>query len=251
MVLTKLNPTSWFTPSMPRVEGVSCLSTYRFGGASTSPFESLNLGLHVGDIEASVIKNRLSLPCPKSIAWLNQTHSNTVVNAVDVINNDNLLNADACWTNQPNLVCGIMTADCLPVLLIDKQQKKIAAVHCGWRGLQQKIMTQTLLRMKSNPSHIQVWLGPAIGPCAFEVGVDVKNAFSSQYQDCFQGHSSLSKNKFFADVYQIATLELNLLGIHKSIYKNDECTYSNPERYFSYRRDGVTGRMASLIWLHN
>ncbi|AWB67308.1 peptidoglycan editing factor PgeF [Saccharobesus litoralis] len=244
----------WFKPNFPEFDGLHCLSTMRASitnsdpiGHSLPPYNQFNLGLHVHDDPVAVIQNRSELPCPTRIAWLKQTHSDRVVNSQQVFDVGLPIDADACWTQQIGHVCAVMTADCLPVLLFDTNQRKVAAVHCGWRGLQQRIISRTIKVMNADPLDIFVWLGPAIGAQVFEVGEDVLAAFAQvdkNYQQCF----TAANNKFLLNIYSLAKVELEQLGI-SNIYFDDVCTYSNPEAFYSYRRDGATGRMASLIWL--
>lgn len=229
---------------------IHALTTTREGGVSQAPYHSLNLGSHVGDVLADVQANRERLVkhagLPQFPLFLNQTHSTRVIR-LPYLGED--LNADAVYTNQPNQVCLVMTADCLPVLFCSRDGTEIAAAHAGWRGLCDGILERTVEQFACPPQQIQAWLGPAIGSAAFQVGEEVNQqfcAFDPQAAQAFQPDPTTS-GKFFADIYQIARQRLNKLGITQ-ITGGEHCTYSDSERFFSYRRDKQTGRMATLIW---
>ncbi len=235
-------------PHWPAPQNIHAFTTTRCGGVSKIPYDSLNLGSHVQDNIKHVIKNREILVekmhLPKQPAWLNQTHSSTVVCIDDAIE---IGDADAGYSNQANHVCAVMTADCLPLLVCNKQGNKVAAIHAGWKGLATGIIEATIAKLQSKPEDLLVWLAPAIGPNAFEVGYDVYSIFTeydSQAESCF---ISVSPQKWLLNIYLAATQRLNACGIRK-IYGGEHCTYSETNRFFSYRRDGVTGRMASIIW---
>jgi YfiH family protein len=229
---------------------VHALQTNRHAGCSHAPFDSLNFGLHVKDNPIHVAQNRqlLSDYVPSEPVWLNQTHS---VNALDAAETNCASDADASFSTHKNVVCVVMTADCLPVLLCDKAGNVVSAVHAGWRGLCGGVLEASIhavcraANIESN--QLMAWLGPAIGPNAFEVGPEVRAQFMA-----IDGQAELafvkSGDKYFGDLYKIATQRLNNLGVTQ-IYGGDRCTFTEKEQFFSYRRDGVTGRMASLIWL--
>ncbi|EGU61960.1 multicopper polyphenol oxidase [Vibrio nigripulchritudo ATCC 27043] len=234
---------NWNAPS-----NVKAVSSTRIGGVSSSPYRGLNLGTHVGDDERLVEENRSRLiskaSMPTSPVWMNQTHSTRIVNLVETT--DNILDGDGAVTNQSGIVCSAMTADCLPVLLTDSQGTQVAAVHAGWRGLADGILEEALSHFSGN---VMAWLGPAIGQSAFEVGEDVRTAFSDvlpQAADAFSAGEL--EGKWFADMNLLATQRLNKEGVSR-IFKSELCTYSDPQHFYSYRRDGITGRMASFIWL--
>ncbi|CCO44450.1 putative Cytotoxic necrotizing factor-like/Multi-copper polyphenol oxidoreductase,laccase [Vibrio nigripulchritudo SOn1] len=234
---------NWDAPS-----NVKAVSSTRIGGVSSSPYRGLNLGTHVGDDERLVEENRSRLiskaSMPTAPVWLNQTHSTRIVNLVEPT--DNVLDGDGAVTNQSGIVCSAMTADCLPVLLTDSQGTQVAAVHAGWRGLADGILEEALSHFSGN---VMAWLGPAIGQNAFEVGEDVRTAFSDVLPQAVDAFSAGElEGKWFADMNQLATQRLNKEGVSR-IFKSELCTYSDPQRFYSYRRDGVTGRMASFIWL--
>ena len=236
---------------------IGALSTTRHGGVSAAPYDDgtgsgaggLNLGSHVGDRLQDVEANRHALQrfLPASPIWLNQVHGSHVVNAADVVSG---VQADAIVATQPGLVCAILTADCLPVLFCDADGKVVGATHAGWRGLASDVLENTVAHMRAaGADQVMAWLGPAIGPNRFEVGADVLAAFvdrDAQAARAFQAISG-SAGKYLADIYALARLRLESVGVMR-IYGGDCCTVSEP-RFYSYRRDGVTGRMASLIWI--
>ncbi len=238
-------------PDWPAPARVRCVATTRAGGDSAPPYQSLNLGDHVGDQPGRVAANRRrlceALALPSEPVWLEQVHGTRVVEAADSARG---LPADAACSAQPGQVCVVMTADCLPVLFCNRQGTRVAAAHAGWRGLADGVLEATLERLQGDPEEVLVWLGPAIGPKAFEVGEEVREAFVTRQASAAgafvprDGHPG----KWLADLYQLARLRLQAQGV-KAIYGGDCCTFSDPERFFSYRRDGVTGRQASLIWL--
>ncbi|UJX26630.1 peptidoglycan editing factor PgeF [Pseudoalteromonas sp. CF6-2] len=236
------------TPAWTAPITISALSTTRKGGVSVAPFDSFNVGLHVGDDEQAVLANRelLTNQLPNPAVWLNQIHSSDVV----VIDEDSDLNqvrsADALYTRVAKQPLAIMTADCLPVLLCSTTGDEIAAVHGGWRGLAQGILANTIAHFKAKPSDIIAWFGPAIGPSEFEVGQEVKACFcelNANHQHAFTPRG----DKYLADIYLLARQQLAQLGV-VNIFGGEHCTVSDKSQFFSYRRDGETGRMASLIW---
>ncbi|MCG3865702.1 MULTISPECIES: peptidoglycan editing factor PgeF [unclassified Photobacterium] len=236
-------------PNWPASKHVRAISTTRLGGVSTAPYHELNLGLHVGDDEAVVNQNRelLKQHCDlvDSPAWLNQIHSADVIEL-----NAELLSvpdADGSFTRIPGLACAIMTADCLPVLFCDKQGTEVAAVHAGWRGLATGVIEHAVEKFHCNAADIMAWLGPAIGPNAFEVGGEVREQFMAadpNAEDAFIPHGE----KWLADLYLLAKQRLNRLGI-TAVYGGEYCTFTDKQQFYSYRRQAVTGRQASLIWL--
>ncbi|MGX2974712.1 peptidoglycan editing factor PgeF [Ursidibacter arcticus] len=229
---------------------IHAFTTVREGGVSLPPFTSFNLGDHVGDDPLLVKQNRQILTeqggLPHFPIFLTQTHSTKVLR-IPTESND--LNADAVYTNQPNQVCLVMTADCLPVIFCSQDGKEIAAAHAGWRGLCDGILEATVKEFACKPSQITAWLGPAIGPTAFQVGQEVIDQFCAvdpKAKDAFIADEQTS-GKFFGNLYQIAIQRLNKLGITQ-IFGGDFCTYCDEKQFFSYRRDQQTGRMATLIW---
>lgn len=240
---------SLLLPDWPAPKRVRAVSTTRLGGVSLPPYDSLNLGDHVGDVPERVAVNRRwlwqVLELPAEPFWLNQIHGNHVVMAEQV---DTPVEADAAYTRQIGPVCVVMTADCLPILLCDRAGSCVAAAHGGWRGLAGGVIAATVKCMGCAPEALQAWLGPAIGSTAFEVGSEVRQTFlelDPGSSVCFQPSPA---GRWLADIYELARQQLRALGI-TAIYGGDWCTFSERERFFSYRRDGRTGRMASLIWL--
>jgi YfiH family protein len=232
---------------------VRALSTLRVGGSSRAPYASLNLGGHVGDASIAVAKNRRSLReaagLPNEPCWLSQVHGTRVVDLVTGVTGGE---ADAAVTAEPGRVCAILTADCLPVLLAATTGGRVAAAHAGWRGLAAGVVEAAVRAMGVAPRDILAWLGPAIGPRHFEVGPEVREAFLKEDSGAGMAFTESTRGgvdpRYMADIYGLARRRLARLGVER-IYGGGECTYSSAERYFSYRRDGQTGRQASLIWL--
>lgn len=225
--------------------------TTRQGGVSSAPWDSFNLGDHVGDDPQHVVANRARLRenLPADPQWLKQVHGARVVDAG--VASD--LEADAAFTRRPATICAVLTADCLPVLFCDRGGSVVAAAHAGWRGLADGVLEATVATMGVAPGEILAWMGAAIGPRAFEVGDEVRQVFVRQQAEAAsaftpQPSSGESTQKWLADIYQLARLRLTHAGV-TSIYGGGRCTYAEPGEFFSYRRDGVTGRMAALIWL--
>lgn len=225
------------------------MCTTRNGGVSITPYNSLNLGDHVGDSPQAVAENRQrlarQLALSGDITWLEQVHG------VDVLTLDrhqpDSLRADASYSKTRGKVCAIMTADCLPVLFCSQAGDEIAAAHAGWRGLHAGVLERTVAHFSAAPKNIMAWLGPAIGAQKFEVGAEVRAAFvdvDPQAESAFK----CTGEKYLADIYLLARQRLNSLGVQK-IYGGNFCTMSQSELFFSYRREKQTGRMASLIWL--
>ncbi len=238
-------------PDWPAPANVKALQTTRGGGYSRPPYDSLNFGDHVGDNPMAVAKNRQSLSLPSEPVWLEQVHGVEVVLAEQAACRPK---ADATVSFHPGAVCAVMTADCLPVLLCDHAGTVVAAVHAGWRGLADGVIEAAVARMQVAPDTLMAWLGPAIGPQAFEVGEDVKQAFISHdaaADNAFTpvaGTASSGTRKYLADIYLLARQRLNAMGINH-IFGGGLCTCTDSERFFSFRRDNKTGRMATLIWM--
>lgn len=233
--------TRFLAPDWPAPAHIKAFSTTRNGGHSRPPFDSLNLGDHVGDCPETVIANRESLPLQTQACWLNQVHGNDVIEFSH--NYKEPPKADGCFSVEKHQICAVMTADCLPVLLTDTTGTFIAAIHCGWRGLAQGIL-EKFVATRSDPENILAWMGPAIGPGAFEVGEDVVAAFPGE-QDAFIREKG---SKPFANIFKLARKKLMAAGVMQ-IYSTEHCTVSSPSEFFSFRRDGVTGRMATCIWM--
>ncbi|RLA25789.1 MAG: peptidoglycan editing factor PgeF [Gammaproteobacteria bacterium] len=238
--------THWITPDWPAPANIRAATTLRTGGVSLGEFSSLNPADHVSDLLAHVLENRQlikhMLALPDDPVWLRQTHSVKAVCAERVTTPPE---ADASYTAQNNIVCTVLTADCLPVLLCDQQGSMVAAIHGGWRGLLNGIIENTVLKMPE--SNMMAWLGPAIGAQCFEVGDDVRNAFINKSAQFACAFKSQTQDKYLADIYHIARILLNNAGVQQ-IYGGQYCTVTDKERFFSYRRDGQTGRMATMIW---
>lgn len=238
-------------PDWPQPKNILSCSTTRNGGVSLPPFDSLNLGSHVDDEPMAVSENRERLlvlaKLPQQPLWLEQVHGTKVLHLNG--NPHENRQADAVYTDQVGQVCAIMTADCLPVLFCSKDGKQVAAAHAGWRGLCEGILENTVAQFTCSPNEIMVWLGPAIGPTKFEVGPEVREAFINQSSD-LAGAFSVYGDKFLANIYLLASKKLQAAGI-STVYGGSFCTVSDENRFFSFRREGKTGRMASLIWINN
>lgn len=234
-------------PDWPAPARVRSLQTLRGGGLSLAPWNSFNLGDHVGDDPANVAVNRAALldHLPSEPLWLRQVHG---IVTVDAKISPKLKEADAAFTRAPGVVCAVMTADCLPVLFCDRAGTVVAAAHAGWRGLAAGVLEEAIAKMGVPAGELLAWFGPAIGPAAFEVGDEVRAAFVAH--DALAAHAFVPHGvgKWLADIYLLARQRLTVAGV-SSISGGTRCTFSEAADFFSYRRDGVTGRMASLIWL--
>jgi YfiH family protein len=237
----------FLVPDWPAPVRVRALQTLRNGGCSRAPWDSFNLGDHVGDDPAKLMANRAALRThlPAEPLWLKQVHGTVVVAAEK---SPRMNEADAAYTRQPGTVCVVMTADCLPVLFCDRAGMVVAAAHAGWRGLLGGVLEATVASMKVPAGEVLAWLGPAIGPSAFEVGEEVRAAFMAGDLASAEAFAPHAPGKWLADIYGLARQRLRRAGV-EAVYGGTACTLSDPEHYFSYRRDGVTGRMATLIWL--
>ncbi len=241
--------TDWLRPDWPAPATVQAVTTTRAGGVSRGLYASFNLAAHVGDDPSAVVANRQhlqqSLNLPAEPAWLEQVHGTEVV-SLDAPRPFG--HADASVTTRPGRVCAVLTADCLPVLFCNRAGTAVAAAHAGWRGLAAGVLEAAVAALNTAPGDILAWLGPAIGANAFEVGGEVRDAFLSRQAEAAAAFRLLPSGKYLADLYALARLRLAAAGV-TAIYGGGWCTHSEAERFFSYRRDGVTGRMASLIWL--
>lgn len=237
-------------PAWPAPQNVRTLQTTRIGGVSVAPYDSFNLGDHVGDAAQAVARNRqqLSALMPSEPVWLQQVHGISVANADAA---SCLVQADASVARHRGTVCAVMTADCLPVLLCDEAGTVVAAAHAGWRGLCDGVIEATVRAMDVEPHKLMAWFGPAISQRAFEVGSEVRAVFAAhdaQAAAAFVPAPASGGEKYHADIYLLARQRLHALGVNR-VYGGEYCTYSDPLRFFSYRRDGVTGRMGTFIWL--
>lgn len=236
----------WIIPDWPAPPTVRAVSTTRRGGVSVAPYDSWNLGDHVGDDPRAVEQNRLrlmkALGLPAPPVWLRQVHGARVVDA-----GHGSCEADAAYTGQPGVVCAVLTADCLPLLLSNATGTRVAAVHAGWRGLAAGVIEAALAVMGPG-AELLAWLGPAIGPGAFEVGSEVRDIFIAHDARAQNAFRPSPNGRWWADIYQLVRLRLAAHGV-TVVYGGHECTYSDAGRFYSYRRDGITGRMATMIWL--
>lgn len=238
-------------PDWPAPPSVRALQTTRVGGVSSAPYASLNLGTHVGDMQLAVARNRMFLNriLPGEPLWLEQMHGDKVVNADTASYHPQ---ADASVARHAGKVCAVMSADCLPILFCDVQGTVVAAAHVGWKGLAAGVIEAAVNAMHVPGHQVISWLGPAISLSAFEVGAEVYELFVSAdarsvaafVPSAAQG----SAQKFHADLYALARLRLRALGITQ-VYGGDRCTFGEPDAFFSFRRDGQTGRMGTFIWL--
>lgn len=241
--------TDFILPDWPAPAHIKAFTTTRFGGVSHSPFDSFNLGDHVGDDSLNVAQNRTILgeqaKLPEPPRWLTQNHSCRVIDSQRWGIGEQ---GDAIISTTPNHVCPILTADCLPILLCTAQGNQVAAIHAGWRGLANGIIEQTIANFPSDKSNLMAWLGPAIGPKQFEVGQEVVDAYVKHDVLAQQAFQQTDDTHYLADIYLLARQRLHALGV-SAIYGGHSCTVTESEQFFSYRRDGITGRMASLIWI--
>ncbi|MEX0334350.1 peptidoglycan editing factor PgeF [Vibrio tubiashii] len=237
-------------PNWPAAKQIKAFASTRCDGFSTGVYQGLNLGTHVGDELTKVEQNRQWLTeqanMPSAPVWLIQTHS-TVVEEVNAPTNQ-VLNADGVFTSTTNVVCSAMTADCLPVLLTNVQGTQVAAVHAGWRGLASGIVENAVEKFDGE---VMAWIGPAIGAQVFEVGKDVVDAFVSVEAKAMAAFTPRKQEgKWLADMNQLVTQRLQRAGVNQ-VYYSELCTFEDAERFYSYRRDGVTGRQATFIWIEN
>ena len=236
----------WIIPGWPAPPHVRAFVTTRAGGVSRGPYASLNLGLRTGDDPAAVAANRerLCAALPQPPRWLRQVHGSAVVEADALVGPPE---ADAAIARNAGTVCAVLVADCIPVLLTDRAGAVCAIAHAGWRGLAAGVVENVVRRMPGDPGHLLAWLGPGIGATAFEVGADVREAFLARHSECEAAFAARSAGKWRADLYLLARQQLRRAGV-TDIGGGDHCTYSEPERFFSYRRDRTTGRMGAFIW---
>ena len=235
------------TPDWPAPPIVRTLVTTRFEGVSQNAYRGLNLGDHVGDSWVDVAQNRTLVRelLPSEPLWLKQVHGTTVAYADNL---NEVIEADAAVARRVNAVCTVLTADCLPVLFCATDGSVVGAAHAGWRGLAAGVLEQTVEAMGHPPEQIMVWFGPAIGPSAFEVGDEVRQIFVADLPQAAGAFKGKGSGKWLANIYHLARLRLGQVGVTQ-IYGGDLCTYKDASRFYSYRRDGVTGRMGSMIWI--
>lgn len=244
-------------PVWPAPIGVKALCTTRLGGVSLPPFDGFNLATHVGDDLNAVLANRQQLVNRAGLSsqpvWLNQQHTTELVCLDDFSAEDNPLIADASWTQEPGRVAVVLTADCLPILITNLAGTLVCAIHAGWKGLASGIVRQSVEALPESPERLMAWIGPAIGAQSFEVGEEVRAVFVATSELNLGFFKPLSADshlhkKYLADLPGLVKYELNQLGV-SMVYGGDLCTYRDESQFFSYRRSGQTGRIASLIWL--
>ena len=240
-------PADWIAPEWPAPPGVKAFVTSRNGGVSTGPYASLNLGTRVGDDAHAVSENRARVRAflPADPRWLHQVHGTRVVQADRVAQETS---ADAAFTRARGVVCAVQVADCLPVLFCDREGTCVAAAHAGWRGLSAGVLEQTIAALGLPASRLIAWLGPAIGPRAFEVGADVLSAFAQSDPSHSAFAAAADPGKWLADLFALARERLASAGL-SAISGGGLCSFSDPARFFSHRRDRITGRQAAFIWL--
>lgn len=241
--------TKIIVPEWPLPQGVAACSSTRVGGVSEGAWDSLNLGAHCGDNPEHVEENRKRMfaagQLPSKPVWLEQVHGKDVL----LLTGEPYASkrTDASYSNTPGTVCAVMTADCLPVLFCNKAGTEVAAAHAGWRGLCDGVLEETVACFKDTPENILAWFGPAIGPQAFEVGPEVREAFMAKDANAVSAFRPAGE-KYYADIYLLARQRLGNIGV-TAVFGGDRCTFSEKDDFFSYRRDRITGRMASFIWL--
>lgn len=243
--MESLHP-DWIVPDWPAPANVKAFITTRAGGSSIGPYAGLNLGLRTDDDPLAVEANRrrLRAALPGEPKWLRQVHGCDVVDADALAG---VPEADAAVARSANTVCAVLVADCIPVLLADRAGSAVAIAHAGWRGLARGVLERAMERLDRPPEELLAYLGPGIGPGAFEVGPDVRDAFLAGDARAEAAFSPRSPGKWMADLFLLARQRLARCGVTR-IHGGDLCTYSDPRRFYSYRRDGATGRMAALIW---
>jgi YfiH family protein len=247
-----LNSQLWLPADWPAPANVHAGTSWRQGGISQGTYASLNLAMHVGDDPQAVVENRSRLGLPTEPIWLNQVHGLTVMNAGNVAKDksEQVIEADAAYTDVAGVICAVLTADCLPLLLCDRAGSRVAAVHAGWRGLATGIIERAVTALQLPGEQLLVWLGPAIGPNAYEVGDDVREAFLHRDADAHTAFRPNRPGHWWMDIYQLARQQLAQQGVAE-VYGGDHCTWREADSFYSYRRDGVTGRMASVIWFES
>jgi YfiH family protein len=247
-------PLQTISPDWPAPPAVRAAFTLRLGGVSAAPFDSLNLGAHVGDTGAAVAENRwrvrTQLRLPAEPLWLEQVHGIEVAD-LDMASGQAPATpptADAAIARRAGNVCVMQVADCMPVLFAARDGRAVAAAHAGWRGLAAGVLEATVARLAVAPRGLIAWLGPAIGPAHFEVGGEVRAAFLAHDPAAAGAFSANSRGRWQCDLSALARRRLGAAGV-SAVFGGRWCTYADPARFFSYRRDGQCGRMAALIWL--
>ncbi len=243
-----MNELDFIVPEWPAPAGVRAIITTRRGGVSGGPFASLNLGDHVGDDAEAVAANRVrvaaSLHLPGPPMWLEQVHGTAIAR----YSRGSRPRADAALARAPGEVCAVLTADCLPVLLAHRAGTVVGVAHAGWRGLAAGVIERTVEALAVEPASLMAWLGPAIGPEAFEVGEEVREQFIAADPAAVADFRPGERGRWLADIFSLARRRLAACGVSQ-VAGGGQCTVADPGRFFSYRRDGMTGRMAALIWM--
>ncbi len=238
----------WIDADWPAPANIHAGVTTRLGGCSRTPFDSFNLAAHVGDDPNAVERNRAALrrrlSLPAEPHWLQQVHGTAIRDASETGSPC----ADATWADRPGEVCAVLTADCVPILLCNRSGTEIAAVHAGWRGLSGGIIAKAAARFRAEPGMLLAWLGPHIGPAHYRVGDDVRNACLTASAAASAGFTDAGADHWFADLGYLVRSALAECGV-TACFASPHCCFSRDELYYSYRRDRVTGRMASLIWM--
>ncbi|MBC7982715.1 MAG: peptidoglycan editing factor PgeF [Candidatus Obscuribacterales bacterium] len=243
-----MNKLAFIRPNWPVPANVHAASTFREGGVSRGPYDNFNLATHVGDDVQAVADNRQRLGAllqlPGEPCWLDQVHGDAVVEASS---RSQPARADACVARSADLVCAVLTADCLPVLFSSRDGDRVAAAHAGWRGLAGGVLDTTVSSLNLPGSELTAWLGPAIGQHAFEVGDDVRVAFLARDAGSADAFAPNKRGRWQCDLYALARRNLHRLGV-REIYGGGYCTYTDTDNFFSFRRDGQCGRMATMVW---
>ncbi len=234
----------WIRPRWPAPRQVLAFCTTRTGGVSSGPWSSMNLGTRCEDDPASVEQNRARLQAalPAPVQWLRQVHGATVVEHPGRVEDER--EGDALVAFHPDRVCAVLTADCLPVIFCNRGGDRVAVAHAGWRGLAGGVLQAAIGALGGDPADLMAWMGPAIGPRAYEVGQEVAEAFPAEFDEGFV----CSGGRYLLDLYAVAKMKLTSAGV-RQVYGGGRCTLGEPEHFFSFRRDGITGRMASVVWL--
>ena len=237
-----------FKPDFFQSLNVNALQTTRFGGASKKPYDSMNLGVFGSDLNVAENIEILAAKLPHSPIFMQQIHGNKVVEYLEAPSRHGEIKADACFTREKGVVCAVLSADCLPVLITDKDNSVVAAIHCGWRGLHANILRETIKKLNVSPKELQCWLGPCISYKPYKVDKEFRERFIKINKDFSHCFYQSQKGQWHADLKKIAVTQLHKLAVD-SIVQSPYCTFENKSLFYSYRRDKETGRMASLIWL--
>lgn len=242
-------PAGWIVPDWPAPARVRAFVTTREGGVSEGEYGSLNLGANGGDDPARVAANRLAVRAhlPATPRWLSQVHG-TAVADLDALGESEVAVADAAATCVPGTVAAVLTADCLPVFLCRDDGSRVAVAHAGWRGLAAGVLENAVAALGGDPARALAWLGPAIGPAAFEVGPEVREAFVSVQAEAGAAFAARGQGKHLADLYALARLRLARAGV-RGVTGGGFCTYTERSRFFSYRRAKASGRLGAFIWI--